>query len=289
MRKAVIASFALAAAVALAVAATATGAGTAERRHPGLREGLAQPARGGHAHRRRRQPGLPAVVRRRGEEAVEGVEPVQRQGLRVRRRVRDRVAARLHEGAGRVDGRAVQQLVQAGEEVVRLLRDAGVVLARAGQGGRLLARLLLRQPVGRGAQGHADREGEVDRGAEGVQARRPGRDDELHVHHPSHPAELEPECLRHERRGHPGAQERPDRRHRRRPADGVLRHRRAARRRRDRRQAADEGHEGALRSRVPEGQHAPQVRRPCDRQPVGERDDQEDSRTPGSRRPARPI
>ena len=98
-----------------------------------------------------------------------------------------------------------------------------------------------------GRKGTADREGQVDRRPEAVQARRAGRDDELQLHQAVHPAVVEAARLRHERRGRPGAQERPDRRHRRRPADGVLRDGGAGRRRRDRRQAPDEGHEGALR------------------------------------------
>ena len=50
-----------------------------------------------------------------------------------------------------------------------------------------------------------------------------------------------PARLRHERRRGAGAQERPDRRDRRRPADRLLRHRRPGLRRRDRRQAARRG------------------------------------------------
>ena len=74
---------------------------------PGLRQGLAQPRRGRRPHDRRRQPRVPALVRRRREdEAVEGLRPVQRQGLRVGGLVRGRPAARLHEGAGQVDRRA---------------------------------------------------------------------------------------------------------------------------------------------------------------------------------------
>ena len=53
---------------------------------------------------------------------------------------------------------------------------------------------------------------------------RPGRDDELRLHRQRDQAELVAEGLRHERRRRAGAQERPDRRPRRRPADRVLRH-----------------------------------------------------------------
>ena len=140
-----------------------------------------------------------------------------------------------------------------------------------------------------GAEGHADREGEVDRRPEAVQARGAGGDDELPVHQPVHPAVLEAARLRHQRRGRAGAEERPDRRDRRRPPDGVLRHGGAGRRRRDRRQAAHEGHEGAVRARAPEGQLAPELREPGARPALGERDDQEAPDTICSRRPARPT
>ena len=195
MRKLLIPSLALAAAAALALAATADGRAHVRRRaggDPRLRQGLAEPRRGRHPHGRRRQPRLPAVVRRRGEdEAVEGLRPLQRQGLRVGGRLRGREGARLHEGAGEVDGRPLQQLVPAGQEAVRRLHHPGLVHARAREGGRLLEVVLLRQPGGRRPQGQADREGQVDRRPQALQARRPGRDDELHVHHEVHQALLE--------------------------------------------------------------------------------------------------
>ena len=65
-----------------------------------------------------------------------------------------------------------------------------------------------------------------------------------------------PARLRHERRRGAGAEERPDRRDRRRPADRLLRHRRPGLGRRDRRQAAHARHEGALRDGAAEGQLA---------------------------------
>ena len=52
-------------------------------------------------------------------------------------------------------------------------------LAGAREGGRLLDVLLLREPGRRRAEGQADRQGEVDRRPEAVQARRAGGDDEL--------------------------------------------------------------------------------------------------------------
>ena len=126
-------------------------------------------------------------------------------------------------------------------------------------------------------------------GAQAVQARRPGRDDELHVHHEVPQAVLEAARLRHERRRRPGAEERPDRRDRRRPADGLLRHGRPGGRRRDRRQAPDEGHEGALRDGLPEGQRAALVRRQGDRPALGQRDDQEAPDDVPGAAPARPT
>ena len=76
-----------------------------------------------------------------------------------------------------------------------------------------------------GAEGHADRVGEVDRRAQELQARSPDRDDERRLHQERDQAQLEPN-LRHERPGGAGAQEQADRRDRRGHADGVLRHRR---------------------------------------------------------------
>ena len=69
-----------------------------------------------------------------------------------------------------------------GQEAVRLLHDAGLVQPAARKGGRLLEELLLRQPVARGAEGQADRIGEVDRRPQAVQARRADRDDERRLH-----------------------------------------------------------------------------------------------------------
>ena len=100
---------------------------------------------------------------------------------------------------------------------------------------RPLAGLLLRQPVGRRAQGHADRLGDVGRRPEEVQARRDGRHHELRHDRQRRRTRAGAERLRHERRRHRGPQGRPDRRHRRRPPDRVLHDRRPARRRRHRR------------------------------------------------------
>ena len=273
MRKLLIPCLVLAAAAALAIAASATGArsaSTAPTAIPGCGVDSLNTGRRRHAHDRRGQPGLPAVVRRRREdEAVEGLRPVQRQGLRVRRRVRRREGARLHEGAGQVDGRAVRQLVPPGQEVVRLLPHPGLVHPRARSGGRLLDVVLLRQPGRRRAQVDADREGEVDLRAQALQARSAGRDDELHVHHALHQAELGSARVRHERRRRAGAEERSARRDRRRPAHRLLRTAGPAGQRQDRRKASDEGHEGALRDGVPEREHVAALRRQGDRAAQG--------------------
>ena len=291
MRNVLITSLVLAAAAALAIAATATGArdrAGRDGRIPGCAPARST-CRRRRAHDRRRQPRLPALVRRRREdEAVEGLRPVQRQGLRVGRRVRGRDAARLHEGEVKWTVVPFNNSFRPGKKPFDFYVTQ---VSYSPERARAVdfSSVLLRQPGGRRAQGHADREGEVDRGAEAVQARRPGRDDELHVHQPVHQAVLEAARLRHERRRRAGAQERPDRRDRRRPADRVLRHRRAGRRRRDRRQAAHEGHEGALRACLPEGQRAPAVRRPGDRAGSGRTGRSRSSRTRISRRPARPT
>ena len=157
-------------------------------RDPRLREIQPRPRRGRPAEPRDRQPGVPAVVGRRGEEAVAGLEPGERQGLRVRGRVRRREAARLLEGAGRVERGPLQQLVPARQEAVRLLHGAGLLRARAGEERLVLERVLLREPGRRGERGHADLAREDGRGTAAVQARRPGRDDELQLHHTVHQA-----------------------------------------------------------------------------------------------------
>ena len=72
-------------------------------------------------------------------------------------------------------------------------------------------------------------------GLKALPPRRAARDDELPVHRRHDQAEPVGRGLRHERRGGGGAQERPDRRPRRRPADRVLRHRGAGAEREDHR------------------------------------------------------
>ena len=110
-------------------------------------------------------------------EAVEGLRPVQRQGLRVGRRLRGRAAARLPEVQGQVDGRAVHELVPTGRQAVRLLPDPGLGHARAGEGGGLSNSYYFVNQSVVGPQGPADREGQVHRGpaARSSSARRSGR------------------------------------------------------------------------------------------------------------------
>ena len=110
---------------------------------------------------------------------VEDQRPVQRQGLRVRRRLRGREAARLRAREGEVGLHAVQQVVRAGQEGVRLRHQPDLVHARARQGRRLQQLVLRRQPGDRRPEGHEDRRGALDRGPARLQVRRPDRDDEL--------------------------------------------------------------------------------------------------------------
>ena len=168
MRKAVIASFVLAAAVALVVAATATGARTGSprrQRSPAARRARLNLLEAGTLTVGADNPAFPPWFGGAEKKPWKVSNPYSGKGYESA--VVYAIAAQLGlpKSAVRVEVRAVQQLVQARQEAVRLLRHPGLVHARAREGGRLLARLLLRQPVGRGPQGHADREGEDDRGA----------------------------------------------------------------------------------------------------------------------------
>ena len=195
------------------------------------------------------------VRRRREDEAVEGLRSVQRQGRGVRGRLRGREAARLHEGPGEVDGRAVQQLLLPGRQAVRPLPHAGLLHARSAEVRRLPGSYyFVNQSV-------VGRKGQPIARAKSVAALRPFKlgvqvgTTSYYITRYIRPSSRPPR-LRHERRRGAGAQERADRRDRGRPADRVLRHRCPGGRRRDRRQAADAGHEGALRDGPPEGELA---------------------------------
>ena len=70
--------------------------------------------------------------------------------------------------------------------------DAGLVLARAGEGGRLLDAATTSSTRRSSARkGTPIAKAKSIAGAQAVQARRPGRHDELHVHHDVHQAVLE--------------------------------------------------------------------------------------------------
>ena len=116
-----------------------------------VRAGEPGDAHRGHADAGRRQPGLPAVLRdqRPGDAPLGAGRSHERQGIRRCRRLRGRRQARLREGEGHLDGRAVQQLVRARRQAIRLLHHPGLLDARAGHRRRPLRRLLLREPVDR--------------------------------------------------------------------------------------------------------------------------------------------
>ena len=235
MRKLLIPSLVLVAAAGLAVAATALGArstAAAAAASPAAPR-LAEPRRGRRPHDRR-----PTTRRsRRGSAAARrrsrGRSPTRTAARATSRPSRTRSPSQLGfaKSAGEVDGRrrSTTRTARARSRSTSTSTRSRIS-PRAREGGRLLEVVLLRQPGGRRPQGQADREGALDRRPQAVQARGAGRHDELLLHRRQHQAVVEPARLRHERRGGAGAEERPDRRHRRRPADGVLRHRRAGRR-----------------------------------------------------------
>ena len=187
------------------------------RRRERLHAGQARHPDQGRADRRHRQARLPALLRRR--------RPDQRQGLRERRRLRDRRPARLRQSRRQVDGRAVQLLLRAGPEGLRLRRQPDLDHAGARKGRRLLGSLLHGQPGGRRAQGL--RRGE--RHVAGRAARTPRS-----ASRSAPPASRRSKTRSTRARTQVfnssndvdhGAQERPGRRGRRRPADGALRDR----------------------------------------------------------------
>ena len=80
------------------------------------------------------------------------------------------IARRLgfREGAGRLAGRPVPEVLRSREEVVRLLPGAGLEQAGAPQGRDLQRVVLHREPGGRGAEVEPDLEGALARRAEKV-------------------------------------------------------------------------------------------------------------------------
>ena len=186
MRKTLISSLVVAAAAALAVAATATGArttGAAQAAIPGCAKGSLNLVEDGVLTIGADNPAFPPWFG--GAEKTKPwkvSDPYSGKGYESA--VSYAVARQLGFTKAQVKWTVVpfNELVPPGQEAVRLLHHPGLVHAGAREGGRLLEVVLLRQPVGRRPQGHADREGQVDRRAEAVQARRAGGDDELHVH-----------------------------------------------------------------------------------------------------------
>ena len=145
-----------------------------QRHHSGLlARGPGGEERAGHARRAdrwHRQPGLHAVVRRQ--------QPRQRQGLRERGRVRRGQGNGLHPQPGHVDPRAVQQLLRAGAEEVRLRHQRDLVHPGAGHRGHLLRQLLRRRAGAGRAEGHPDRDQALTVGPQGLRVRRPDRHDQ---------------------------------------------------------------------------------------------------------------
>src|SRR5579884_533431 len=258
----------------------ARGAGRARHRRP-CRGAPARELPDGQlraADDRHRQPRLPAVVcGRHAHLEVEDQRPVDRQGLRVGRRVRDRREARLLEEQGQVGLRAVQQGVRARPEVVRLRHQPDLLHAGPREG-RLVQRLLLRrEPGDRRQQGHEDRLRPEREGPAALPPRRRARNDELPVHQGPDQAVADAGRLQLERRRGARAEEQADRRPRRRPADGVLRHRGAGAEREDPRPVRERRRhdDRPLRSRVAEGQPAHRLREQRDRVAPQERDSEE--------------
>ena len=204
---------------------------------PGLREGEPEPDERRPADARHRQPGVPALVgRRRDAEAVEDLEPVQRPGLRVGGRLRGREAARLREGA-RWTGSTPRSPSRTG----RATRTSTSTWRRSRTRPSAIASVDFSNAYYYVNQALVGREGTQIASAKSIAALKPYQlgaqlgttSYQYIVRHIR--ADSQAARIRLERPRCPGAEERSDRRDRRRPADGVLRHRRAGRGRRDRR------------------------------------------------------
>ncbi len=113
------------------------------------------------------KPAFPPYVDRR--------RPLQRQGLRERRRVRGRRSARLHQGRGHLDRRALQLELRARREEVRLRHQPGLDQPLPRQGRRLLGPLLHDPPGRARAQGLPLRHRHLGRRPQGRAHRRAGR------------------------------------------------------------------------------------------------------------------
>ena len=142
MRKLCIPSLVLAAAAVLALAATALGArstAAAPAAIPGCAPGSLNLIEDGVLTIGADNPAFPPWFGGDEGPSLQGLRPVQRQGLRVRRRVRGRPAARLREV------RTVKWSVvpftksfRPGQEAVRLLHHPGLVQPRPREGRRFL-------------------------------------------------------------------------------------------------------------------------------------------------------
>ena len=236
---------------------------------PRLREGQPEPRRRRQADGRHRQPRLPALVRRRRKKKPWKVnDPTNGKGFEsaVAYAVASSSASRRAEVA--VDGTCPSTTrTSPGKKHFDFdINQISFTPQRAQAVDFSKAYYFVNQ-ARRRPQGHADRRPCARSTAQEVQARRPDRDDELRLHHRHDQAELEAARLRHERRGRAGAEDGADRRARRRPADGVLRHRRAGAGRQGRRPVRLDRHEGALRAGLPEGQLADLVRQQGARRP----------------------
>ena len=114
---------------------------------------------------------------------VEDQRPVDRQGLRVGRRLRGREAARLRARPGEVDRtcRSTARSRPGKKSFDFDINQISYTPARA-KVVTFSSLVLRRQPGARRAQGDADREGALGRRAAPLQARRAARHDELRLH-----------------------------------------------------------------------------------------------------------
>ena len=183
---------------------------------------------GRHADDRDRQAGLPALLR--------GQRPDQRQGLRERRRLRDRRAARLQRGPGRV-GRSspstppTRPVPRTSTSTSTRSRSPRSAPSRSTSPRRTT------RPIRRSWRSRipiADGRELADR-PRGRRHRRPDRHDQPRRRHRVDRAELRAAGVRHLQRRRLGARERPGRRDRGRHADRPLPDRGRDRRRQDHR------------------------------------------------------
>ena len=155
------------------------------QRSPAARAGQLNLVKSGLADDRHGQPGLPALVRRRTEEAKWKVnDPSSGQGLRVRGRLCGRGAARLPRSHVKWRGRRpVREVVsRPGKKTFDFdIDQVSYTPERAKAVTFSNSYYDVNQAIV-GLQGDADRERDDDRRPEGVQARRADRDDELRVH-----------------------------------------------------------------------------------------------------------